>query len=125
MKLSSLLPIQALKFAAVGVLNTAVAGAVTFLTLKAWGWPSLAANGLGYVVGVVNSYFWNRTWTFSAGTSLGSLGPFLGTTAVCFVIQMTFLVVLKQGLAVPADLAQGTAIVMGAVAGFLLNRIIF
>lgn len=54
---------QIVKFAIVGVLNTAVDFAV-FQTLNlTLGWV-YAAQVLGYTAGVINSYLWNSNWTF-------------------------------------------------------------
>lgn len=70
-------PVQALKFLAVGVLNTLV-DAGLYLALTRWlglaGLPALAKT-VSYGAGVLNSFFWNRSWTFRSGVA--GLGTFV------------------------------------------------
>ncbi len=59
---------QAFKYAAVGVSNTLIDAAAYFI-LTRWLWlESLAvlAKGIAYAIGMVNSFYWNRTWTFKS-----------------------------------------------------------
>lgn len=52
------------RFAIVGIANTAIdfgVFAVLFYVLR---WPLLAAHASGFAVAVVNSYVCNKTWTF-------------------------------------------------------------
>lgn len=60
--------VQALKFAVVGVLNTALDAGV-YLMLTRWlGLAALPvlAKGISYGVGTLNSFAWNRSWTFKS-----------------------------------------------------------
>ena len=63
--------IQIAKFMAVGVLNTLIdAGA--YLALTRWmglGTFLVLAKGITYAVGMTNSFFWNRNWTFESQAS--------------------------------------------------------
>jgi putative flippase GtrA len=57
---------QALKFAAVGLSNTAL-DALLYAVLTNWlgfGGMLLAAKTLSYGTGIANSFYWNRSWTF-------------------------------------------------------------
>jgi putative flippase GtrA len=60
---------QALRFAIVGCLNT-LADAALYLLLTRWLaffalYPAFA-KALSYSAGVVNSFYWNKNWTFSS-----------------------------------------------------------
>lgn len=55
---------RAVKFALVGVLNTAIDFVVFVALLYGLGWPLLLANTLGYLAGLANSYWLNSRWTF-------------------------------------------------------------
>ena len=73
-------PHPAPRFAAVGLSNFFVSLAVFYLcyrALLAWGVPfsggrtggegaAAVANVVAYLAGMVNSFLWNRTWTFRA-----------------------------------------------------------
>jgi putative flippase GtrA len=73
-------PVQAIKFLAVGVLNTLV-DAGLYLALTRWlglaALPTLA-KGISYGAGVLNSFYWNRSWTFrSDANTIGALIAFV------------------------------------------------
>ena len=68
--------IQALKFLVVGVLNTGV-DAGLYLALTRWLGLAALAKAISYSAGVVNSYYWNRSWTFrSRAGGMGTLAAF-------------------------------------------------
>jgi putative flippase GtrA len=55
---------QAVRFIIVGLLNTVVdLGAFYVLSLVM---PNIAAKAISYVLGICNSFFWNKYWTFNA-----------------------------------------------------------
>ncbi len=70
---------QLARFAVVGVLNSIVDLGAFYLFMHIPGVPapgeegftyySTAAKGVSYVLGICNSFFWNKYWTFSAGGS--------------------------------------------------------
>jgi putative flippase GtrA len=71
---------QAVKFGIVGVLNTALDWGVYFLLTRFTGLGSMMelAKAISYSVGVLNSYFWNRGWTFRSRQGAGkTLLPFV------------------------------------------------
>jgi len=69
---------QALKFLIVGVSNTLLDASLYFLLTR---WLGLStrrtlAKAISYSAGVLNSFYWNRTWTFKTQASLGALLTF-------------------------------------------------
>jgi putative flippase GtrA len=60
--------IQAGKFSAVGVLNTLLDMGLYYMLTRWLGLAGLPvlAKAIAYTLGVVNSFFWNRHWTFQA-----------------------------------------------------------
>ena len=57
---------QALRFLVVGVTNTVVdLGAFYLLTLIP-GVPDMVAKTISYLLGIINSFVWNKYWTFNA-----------------------------------------------------------
>lgn len=57
---------QAVRFVIVGLVNTVVdLGAFYLLTLIP-GLPMVAAKAISYILGICNSFVWNKLWTFSA-----------------------------------------------------------
>ena len=71
---------QAIKFLSVGILNTAL-DASLYLVLTRWlGFSTLQtlAKGISYGAGILNSFYWNKSWTFKsdAGT-VAAFVPFV------------------------------------------------
>jgi putative flippase GtrA len=63
---------QAVRFLIVGLSNTAVDLVIFNLLRLIPGMPDVAAKAVSYFCGIVNSFFWNKYWTFNArGTSKG------------------------------------------------------
>jgi putative flippase GtrA len=60
---------QAARFVVVGGLNTLVDLGAFYLLGLIPGMPHVAAKGVSYVLGICNSFVWNKYWTFSAGKS--------------------------------------------------------
>ena len=56
--------VQLIKYGIIGVSNTLIT-LITFYVLNTLlNVPYVPANVAGYVLGVANSFFWNRTWVF-------------------------------------------------------------
>ena len=69
---------QALKFLVVGVSNTLLDASLYFLLTRGLGFSRrrTLAKALSYGAGVLNSFYWNRAWTFKTQASLRALFPF-------------------------------------------------
>lgn len=60
--------VQFSKFALVGVLNTAISLAVFYLLYNLFSINYPIANLVSYIIGVINSFFWNKLWVFRRGS---------------------------------------------------------
>ena len=58
------LDVPLIRFGLVGVLNTAVDFGIFTLLTMVLDWNPIASHVISYSCGVINSYFFNRTWTF-------------------------------------------------------------
>lgn len=66
MLVSKLFANQAVRFATVGVSNTVI-DFIVFMLLQSFT-GVVPAQFIGYGAGTLNSYLWNRRWTFAQGT---------------------------------------------------------
>ncbi len=57
---------QALRFAAVGLLNTLIGVAAIYALMYFWRSGPVAANFFGYLIGLAVSFSLNRLWTFKS-----------------------------------------------------------
>jgi putative flippase GtrA len=87
---------QSLKFGAVGAVNTLLT-LVIIRVMTYTGSSQELANVTGYAAGLVNSYFWNRLWTFRSREGWRrSAVRFLGVFGVCYVLQFIVLFLLNR-----------------------------
>lgn len=114
---------QFVKFCIVGVSNTVLTLSVIFLLMRVFEVNYIIANMVGYLLGVVNSFLWNKRWTFRSKGPLGRESVAFGLVfAVSYVIQLGGLVLLKE--VVHVDIAQILSLVLFSVVNFLGNRFI-
>ncbi|HEX5307748.1 MAG TPA: GtrA family protein [Solirubrobacteraceae bacterium] len=115
--------LQFLKFGIVGVSNTLIFFAVYTLLLKVFGVWYLAASGIGFAVGAVNGFLWNRAWTFK-----GHIGDAL-TPVRWFVVQTCGLLLnlglvylFVEGVGLDELVGQAVTIVIVTITTFFANR---
>ena len=88
---------QTVKYGIVGVLNTLLSLAVIWLMTKKMDCSEALSNFVGYAVGLINSFFLNRKWTFRSNSKiLGSAIRFFIVFVVCYLIQLSVLLLLNQ-----------------------------
>ncbi|PFG04565.1 GtrA family protein [Bacillus sp. es.034] len=110
-----------LKFGTVGVFNTLITLGSYMLFIYI-GVHYLLANVLGYVLGVLNSYYWNKKWVFDAGEAKRDVFlkfALVNIFTLGFNTLILYLLVHLGG--VHPVLANIVAIVSGFVLNYLLN----
>lgn len=89
--------IQAVKYGLVGISNTLITALVIAILLKGFGCSDFVSNSLGYIAGVVNSFVWNKKWTFQSEHSWGRSAIRFGIAfAVCYVLQYCLVLLLNK-----------------------------
>jgi putative flippase GtrA len=85
------------KFALVGGLNTGVDFAVFCLLVYGAGMLSIGAQIVSYAAGLLNSYLWNRRWTFGVKKQLklGEVLRFIGVNLLSFAVATALLLALE------------------------------
>lgn len=117
------LVLQFVKFGVVGVSNTLIFFLVYTLLLKVFGVWYVAASGIGFAVGAINGFLWNRAWTFR-----GHIGDAL-TPVRWFVVQTSGLLVnlglvylFVDGVGLDELIGQAVTIVIVTLLTFTANR---
>jgi putative flippase GtrA len=117
------LVLQFMKFGVVGVSNTLIFFLVYTLLLKVFGVWYLAASGIGFAVGAINGFLWNRAWTFR-----GHVGDAF-TPVRWFVVQTSGLLanlglvyLFVDGVGLDELVGQAVTTVIVTVVTFLANR---
>ncbi len=80
---------QFVKYCMVGVLNTLVCLGTIFICKSLFGINPYVSNALGYTVGVLNSFLWNRRWVFrSHGRYSREAIRFMLGCGLCYLAQL-------------------------------------
>ncbi|CAN7188056.1 GtrA family protein [Rossellomorea sp. LjRoot5] len=110
-----------LKFGTVGFFNTLITlGSYTLFVYI--GINYLVANVLGYLLGVLNSYYWNKNWVFQDRT--GKAGVFVKFFAVNLLtlgFNTLALFILVHQLGLHPVLANVFAVGCGLGLNYILN----
>jgi putative flippase GtrA len=82
---------QILRFGLVGGLNTVIDYGIFNLLHSVLGWPPVLSTAISVAVAIVNSFVWNRHWTFKAAGQTAwqrQLPPFLAISLVGWGISV-------------------------------------
>ena len=113
---------QVFRFGLVGVMNTLVDAFVYFLLSRSGLIPNLVlAKGLSYTVGVFNSFYWNKSWTFKSHVeSRRVLLPFIVTNLLAVGLNAGVMHLALVFLGWP----EAGALALATVAMFVWNFVI-
>jgi putative flippase GtrA len=115
--------VQFLKFGIVGISNTLLTAVTIWLLLRVLHSSNYLANIIGYVVGLVNSFIWNRRWTFENHAQIGAtIFKFIVTFAVSYLLQLGFLWLLLHQTGIDDYFCQLLSIVVYTVVNFFMNK---
>jgi putative flippase GtrA len=110
------------RYVAVGIASNLVLYAA-YLLFTHLGMPSKLAVTLLYGLGVVQTFFFNKRWSFrSAGGPRTQFRRYCMAYAACFVFNLAALFLLVDLLGWPHQLAQGILILVVALLLFLLQK---
>ena len=95
--------IQLLKYGVIGVMNTLITLVSFYLLNTKLGVPYGPSNIIGYVLGVINSFIWNRNWVFKTGVNVRREALLFGCGFVlCWMLQGVVSWVLLEGVGMKA-----------------------
>jgi putative flippase GtrA len=115
--------LQFVKFGIVGVSNTLISFAVYTLLLKVFGVWYVAASGIGFAVGAVNGFLWNRAWTFRGhvGDALTPVRWFV-VQSCGLLIDLGLVYVFVDGVGLDELFGQAVTTAIVTVLTFFVNR---
>lgn len=81
--------IQLVKYAVIGCMNTLITLVAFWACNTKAGLPYVPSNAVGYVLGVINSFLWNRSWVFkSRGNWARQALLFVAGFLLCYGVQL-------------------------------------
>ena len=111
-----------LKFVFVGGLNTAI-GYGVFATLVLLGVHYVVSSVIGHIVGVINSYFWNKYFTFRVpGKNYREIMRFIGVYTVHYIIGLSGLVLLVEVAKLHPLVGQAVILVITTLVSFFGHK---
>jgi putative flippase GtrA len=111
-----------MKFGLVGVFNTLITIGSYILLLQI-GINYIFANVLGYVLGVLNSFYWNKRWVFKVESSDKAIFfKFVVVNIISLSINTLILYIIVNFTSSNYYIAQILATGFGLVTNFYLNN---
>jgi putative flippase GtrA len=116
--------LQLIKFCAVGgsgyVVNLTVFALCTYVLDLGY----LLAATLAFVIAVTNNFWWNRHWTFRAGSGRAGFqaSRFFTVSIAAFLFATAVLALLVDVVGVPKVVAQATSIIAATPLNFIGNK---
>jgi putative flippase GtrA len=113
---------RVVKFTLVGVANTGVA-LVSYAVLVAVGVSYLAAGPIGWTLGVIHGYTWNRIWTFDYAAHYTTLmTKYAAVAAVGLLLNTGLLGLLVEVMGAGKLVAEAITLPIVVLTTFALNR---
>ena len=111
-----------IKFGLIGVLNTLITIS-SYMLLVYLGVYYILANIIGYSLGIINSFYWNKNWVFQVNSKQRNIFmKFVLVNLITLVINTLILYLLNHYLHIHPYLAQIIATGVGLVFNFFLNK---
>ncbi|HRZ98415.1 MAG TPA: GtrA family protein [Paludibacter sp.] len=115
--------LQMLKYGIVGVSNTLLTAIVIWIMLKKLNTSDYFANITGYIVGLTNSFIWNRKWTFESKSKVRStIVKFIAIFVISYLFQLGALYLLLHYTTIDSYICQLMSIVAYTGSNFFLNK---
>lgn len=115
--------LQLIKFGIVGVSNTLLTAIVIWIMLKKLNTSDYLANITGYIVGLINSFIWNRKWTFQSKSNVSStFVKFIVIFALSYLFQLGALYLLLNFTTIDSYICQLMSMAAYTGSNFVLNK---
>ncbi len=111
-----------IKFLLVGVINTSLTFLI-YALLRFWGIIPEVCNIIGYVVGVINSFLWNKKWVFKTSETnvFREFACFVFVFAVCYTMQFWAFTTMLYRFQLNDYVAQISGMIIYTSLNYVLN----
>ena len=112
---------QSIKYAAVGLANTAITAIIIFIFMHI-GFSLYFSNAMGYIVGIIFSFILNSLFTFSTKMSKTTFIKFLCSCLVCYLANLIAIKLFLFIFASHVYIAQLSGMAVYTITGFIINK---
>lgn len=118
--------IQIIRFCVVGTSNALITALVIWIMMDLLSYDYIIANICGYILGVSNSFIWNKLWVFQARHTNVWKEVFLFGVAffLAYFAQFIFLLILVEFFDLNEYLSQFLGLFIYGGINFVMNRIL-
>jgi len=112
-----------IKYSIVGGVNTLITYVSFYLMSNFLGVHYVIATIIGYILGIINSYFWNKFWTFKKNKkSLNEFLKFVLVYLFAFTVNVGSIVFLKESLYVSPNIGEIVGILFAMIVSYAGQR---
>lgn len=115
--------IQFIKFGIVGVSNTLISLGIYYILIY-FNVNYIVANTIGFIVSVLNAYYWNNKYVFNKSEE-SNLKPLIKTFAsygLTFILSTVLLIIMVDYLNISQMIAPIVNLIITIPLNFLLNK---
>lgn len=114
---------QFLKYSIVGVSNALIGFGTMFFLYNFLKVNYIIANTIGYIFGLINSFMWNKRWTFQSGNHYSKeIFRFILVFIASYISNLAFLVTLVEIFGLNKNISFILSSVIYVIVGFTANR---
>lgn len=111
-----------IKFSLVGASNTLITIVAYWIFINLFKMNFLLSNTVAYVLGIVNSYFWNTRWVFKDSNANNTVIKFIIVNIVALAASNLCIFILVKNMNINMYISQVVAIGFSMVINFILNK---
>lgn len=114
---------QFLKYSIVGITNSIIGFGTIFIVYNFFHANYILANIFGYALGLVNSFVWNKKWTFkSTRHSSKEVTPFILIFLLSYAVNLITVIASVEFLKIEENVSQVIGMCFYTATNFLSNR---
>ncbi len=115
--------IHFIKFNVIGVINTIFGYSIVFGTMYFLNFDAKVSNALGYILGVLLSYYLNRKYTFKSEAKVkDEIFKFFGVFVVAYILNFLTLIISIEYFNINEYIAQIISAVIYTLTFFILSK---
>lgn len=114
---------QFFKYSIVGVFNTIIGLGTIFVLFNVYQINYIIANIIGYSFGLINSFMWNKKWTFKSSAHYSKeMSMFFLVFIVSYAANLIALIISVEVLGLNHNISFVLSSIFYFVIGFMANR---
>lgn len=114
---------QMLKYSFVGIFNTIIGLGLIYFLFNVLKINYIVSNIIGYACGLINSFIWNRRWTFKSSKHFSTeIIPFLIVFGISYFANLFTVILFVELFNVHPNVAQFLGMIAYSTSNFFINR---